>query len=772
MISARSFSLGLLTLISVLPTAEATIISGWKPLYRGVDYATGTNSANETPGPLNIYTLRVSLHTPGVSFTTTASSAAKYPGFETFSQTTGDFVNAVGAKAGINANFFSVVSTTAQPENLSGLAVSNGSVVSPPETGFPAFMLTQGNVPSIAVTPPTFDLSGIWNAVSGSSIILQDGQAVVPPGNAGGDPFNPNPRSAIGISQDGNYLYLMVIDGRTTVSVGCTQEQTGAFLAMFGAYQGLNLDGGGSTALVNSIAPGVVGTLNSPSGGSQRLDGNNLAVFADALPSLPYTQVLQASKPAAWYRFNETSGAAATDFSGNGHTGTYPATGVTPGVADQPISSEAGAAATFNGAANTHVTVPYSSDLNAGSVTVEAWVKPTTASNAAFQGIVSNRDDKGSGAAGNAGYILYMGPATGDGGTARWQFWTGGNTSATYTAVGRNNSSGFGLGPAVVANTWTHLAGTFNATSGPDAAGRYTGTQSLYVNGALALSLGNIQYLPNPNKTLYLGAGSNELQTSDNLRFTGSLDEIAVYSRALTAAEIQAHYASGVATLSAPTVSLASPADGAQFAAGAPIAITAAASDADGTVTKVEFFDGTSKLGEATQAPFTYTWTGAAPGSHVLSAKATDDSTLTTSSNSLTIAVTGPGADSDGDGIPDGYEVAHGLNPADPADALLDRDGDGVINRDEFLLGLNPQVSDHYTWAATVDSVSGAVTLAYEPTVTGRDYQIWYSDDLVTWNPANTAVAGTGNSQVWVDDGTLPPSNGHRFYQMRVTLNP
>lgn len=39
--------------------------------------------------------------------------------------------------------------------------------------------------------------------------------------------------------------------------------------------------------------------------------------------------------------------------------------------------------------------------------------------------------------------------------------------------------------------------------------------------------------------------------------------------------------------------------------------------------------------------------------------------------------------DSDGDGLPDSWELAHGLDPANPADALLDFDGDGVLNRQE-----------------------------------------------------------------------------------------
>jgi hypothetical protein len=47
--------------------------------------------------------------------------------------------------------------------------------------------------------------------------------------------------------------------------------------------------------------------------------------------------------------------------------------------------------------------------------------------------------------------------------------------------------------------------------------------------------------------------------------------------------------------------------------------------------------------------------------------------------------------DSDGDGIPDWWEVLHGLNPADPSDAWLDPDGDLIPSIVEYQLGLDPQ---------------------------------------------------------------------------------
>ncbi|MEM9599158.1 MAG: hypothetical protein AAGD06_33125, partial [Acidobacteriota bacterium] len=50
--------------------------------------------------------------------------------------------------------------------------------------------------------------------------------------------------------------------------------------------------------------------------------------------------------------------------------------------------------------------------------------------------------------------------------------------------------------------------------------------------------------------------------------------------------------------------------------------------------------------------------------------------------------------DSDGDGIPDDFEVANGLDPENPADAVADPDGDGLTNLEEFQAGLDPQNPD------------------------------------------------------------------------------
>ncbi len=88
-----------------------------------------------------------------------------------------------------------------------------------------------------------------------------------------------------------------------------------------------------------------------------------------------------------------------------------------------------------------------------------------------------------------------------------------------------------------------------------------------------------------------------------------------------------------------PAVSLISPKPDERPSAPASITLRAEASDKDGTVERVEFFHGDTKLGEAKSAPFLVQWTATTARSYTLTAKATDNMGATTVSDPVTITV-------------------------------------------------------------------------------------------------------------------------------------
>jgi len=90
-----------------------------------------------------------------------------------------------------------------------------------------------------------------------------------------------------------------------------------------------------------------------------------------------------------------------------------------------------------------------------------------------------------------------------------------------------------------------------------------------------------------------------------------------------------------------PAVSISSPTNGASFAEGADITITANATDSDGKVVRVDFLAGTTALGTATNSPFSLIWSNVAAGNYSLTAKATDNRAGSATSAPVSIIVTG-----------------------------------------------------------------------------------------------------------------------------------
>lgn len=118
--------------------------------------------------------------------------------------------------------------------------------------------------------------------------------------------------------------------------------------------------------------------------------------------------------------------------------------------------------------------------------------------------------------------------------------------------------------------------------------------------------------------------------------YSGSPTNAASTSAALT----QAVQSSTTNTL--PTVTLTAPSNGASYAIPAILSLAASASDAGGSVTRVEFFAGTTLLGSDTVAPFGLSWNPPA-GVHTLTARATDNQGAVSVSPGVVVTVVGVG---------------------------------------------------------------------------------------------------------------------------------
>lgn len=263
-----------IALLASLPLHAASVRLGeLTPIYQGVSFQTAS------VGDSSAYVVRIDLAAPGIAFTTTPHSGS----LDAVAQTTSQFLVSSGTQVAINASFFAPCCAVGpQPKDLLGLAVSNGTVVSPykPGENDAALLISATNQATISrISGPQ---PNAFNAVSGSSILVQGGLNIAPTSDTS---FNgPNPRTDVGISKDGQYLYFVAIDGRQPgYSVGATLQEAGDLLIGLGAFTGLNLDGGGSTALAQSDGFGSALLLNLPSGGTERFNGNNIGVYAAVL---------------------------------------------------------------------------------------------------------------------------------------------------------------------------------------------------------------------------------------------------------------------------------------------------------------------------------------------------------------------------------------------------------------------------------------------------------------------------------------------------------
>ena len=326
--------------------------------YLGITYIKRTETS---PRNMNINIMKIDLTAPGLGFKLSPPGGTR----DTVRQTTLNYLTAQLAQVAMNIHFFLPCCPAGDLNaDLIGFAASNGNVFSPfelPTQNYalvrdaPAVNIDPANHASIVTAAPGFSdgtclLCGVndgihinesvtlWNTVSGSAQIVTNGVQSLPcyvdathpdcklvgPGPAMYSNANSwynliNARAAAGISQDGNTLFLFTVDAAGG-SAGMRVGEVADMLISYGAYNALNLDGGGSTSMAMQNPLTLVRSLLNVPSGAPRLVGTSLAVFAAADVTAPSTTATVAPTPNGdgWNKTNVTVTLDATDNAG-GH---------------------------------------------------------------------------------------------------------------------------------------------------------------------------------------------------------------------------------------------------------------------------------------------------------------------------------------------------------------------------------------------------------------------------------------------------------------------
>jgi len=246
-------------------------ISPWEPVFVGVETC---KASTDTPRPLQIRAVRIDVREPTVDFLVTPSNGDEP--MDCGARTPSEFLAEFECQVAINGSVFTpAASQRNDPQDVRGLSLSRGRLYSKPNQ-YDALLI--GRDRRVWIDRSPIDAAGAYNGLSGFYALLIDGR------NNGTDK-NTHPRSAVGVSRDGRYLILMTIDGRQMgYSEGASTAEAAEWIRKLGAYNALNLDGGGSTALVIEGPDREPVTLNRPSGIYERRVANHLGVFAKRIP--------------------------------------------------------------------------------------------------------------------------------------------------------------------------------------------------------------------------------------------------------------------------------------------------------------------------------------------------------------------------------------------------------------------------------------------------------------------------------------------------------
>lgn len=165
-------------------------------------------------------------------------------------------------------------------KNMDPVTISDGvSVISAVGTKIP--LVEKGfKIGDTVKVNYDINFNNIATSIGGGSIILDKGETVK---NLSMPVPGRHPRTAIGINKDRNKLIYCIVEGRTASYTGVTESELAAIMKTLGAYEALNLDGGGSSEMILKY-PGLNTSkmVNTPTDGRERPIYTGLGIFSTA----------------------------------------------------------------------------------------------------------------------------------------------------------------------------------------------------------------------------------------------------------------------------------------------------------------------------------------------------------------------------------------------------------------------------------------------------------------------------------------------------------
>ena len=273
--------------------------------------------------------------------------------------------------------------------------------------------------------------------------------------------------------------------------------------------------------------------------------------------------------------------------------------------------------------------VSITSPVNNMSFTVPASIVLTA--NASESGATIARVDYYAG-------TIYLGEATSSPYTVYWNSALAGAYSLTAKATDSNGATSFSAPISITVNPHTppivSLVTPINNAS-------YLAPASIILSANASVTGGTITKVDFYSGTLYLGTAY-----ASPYNFTWSSSQTGTYSITAKAtdstgvATTSSAVNVAIATASLPVVAITSPTNGSSLTAGSAISITANASEANGTISQVQFYNGSTLLGTSSKPPFSYNWSSVPAGTYVLTARAMDAKGVSTVSSIVTVTVT------------------------------------------------------------------------------------------------------------------------------------